>query len=509
MCIAPLAVLDQQGGQEPPLAIPLQVGHQRLGQGAGRPPQGGQHEAQPLMGDVFIREHRQQLGPSLVNLQEEGHEVPLERNGRRPGIRFGHSAPGLGELLGPPTPGAGALQLLCLDPELGGVHAELPGGLPRQRGGLLGIGHLGEDQGHAGMSIGPAPRRGQVLVGERLLEHEGEQGTRRVEPRGERGGTLGPQQAVGVVARRQERHPDRQVSRLLEAAGARDGPAQVLQIHHVVHHLLEARRGLLSGRIGVEEGHHLVGVAAQQAELGGRERGAERGHRLAEAVLMRHEAVEVALDDDGAAPLPHRDPGHVEGVEHLALHVERSLRRVEVLGLLARKRAAAEGHHAALDVTDGEQEPAAEAIVEAGPVLTGQDEPGLYQDVLADALPGHDAQQRVPALGRVAEPEALRHLRIHAALLEVGTGLLAAGLPERPGIELGGQRHRAPQRLQLAVHLGRPLARVGQGDTGAVGQGAHRLRKGHALLAHEEAEGVAARAAAEAVIDVPLRVHGE
>ena len=54
-----------------------------------------------------------------------------------------------------------------------------------------GAGALFLIEGDAGMGIGPAPRRGQVLVGECLLEHEGEQGARRVEPRGERGGALG------------------------------------------------------------------------------------------------------------------------------------------------------------------------------------------------------------------------------------------------------------------------------------------------------------------------------
>src|SRR6266404_5730737 len=508
MCIDPLPLLDEQGGQEPPLAIPRHVGHQGLGHSIRSSPQCGQDQTQALVHHVLFLEHREQLGARLVDLQKEGHEIALEGNRRRPGIGVG-GARRAGHRLGASSPGPGALQLLGLDPELGRVHAEPAGRLAGQRGRLLGIGHLGEDQGNAGVGVGAAAGGGQVFLAERLLEHEREQRTRRVEHGIERGGPLGAEQAVRVVAGRKERHPDRQVSRLLEAPGARDGPAQVLQVHHVVHHLLEPARGLLSSGVGVEEGHHLVGVATQQPELGGGEGGAERGHRLAEAVLMGHEAVEVALDEDGPAPVADRSLGDVEGVEHLALDVERGLRGVEVLRLLARQRAPAEGHHAALHVADREEQAATEAVVEAGLVLAGQDEPGLHQDVVRDPLPAHDREQRVPALGRVAQAEALAHLGVHPTLLEIGARLLAAALPQRGGVELGRERHHAPQRFELAVHLGCPRARVGQGHPGALGERAHRLREGDAVLAHQEAEGVAARAAAEAVVDVALRVDRE
>ena len=57
-------------------------------------------------------------------------------------------------------------------------------------------------------------------------------------------------------------------------------------------------RRLLARGVGVEDGDDLLGVAAEQPELGGGEGGAERGDRLGEAVLVGHDAVDVALDED-------------------------------------------------------------------------------------------------------------------------------------------------------------------------------------------------------------------
>src|SRR4029077_3805698 len=46
-------------------------------------------------------------------------------------------------------------------------------------------------------------------------------------------------------------------------------------------------------------------------------------------------------------------------------------------------------------------------------------------------------------------------------------------------------------------------------DAGALGQDAHGFGEGQAVLAHEEAEGIASHAAAEAVEDAPLGIDGE
>ena len=69
-------------------------------------------------------------------------------------------------------PGAGALELLGFDPELGGVDAELAGRFPGQRRRLLGIGNAGEDERHARVGSGAAAGRRQVLLAERPLKDE-------------------------------------------------------------------------------------------------------------------------------------------------------------------------------------------------------------------------------------------------------------------------------------------------------------------------------------------------
>ena len=117
------------------------------------------------------------------------------------------------------------------------------------------------------------------------------------------------------------------------------------------------------------------------------------------------------------------------------------------------------------------------------------------------------AQERVPALGGIAEAEAARDLEVHAAAFDIGPRLGAVLGPERVRVELGRQRHDAAEALELAVGLGGPLG--GKLHARALGKGPHRLGEAQTVLAHEEAEGVAAHAAAEAVEDAALRIDGE
>jgi hypothetical protein len=127
---------------------------------------------------VLLFEDGKKIRTSLVNVQEEGHKIALEGHRLRPGRSAGSSVEAAGEAVwGRWLRAPRALELLGLDPELGRVHAQLPGRLAGQRGGLLGARHLGEDQGHPRVRVGAAAGGGQVLVAERLLEHEGQQGT--------------------------------------------------------------------------------------------------------------------------------------------------------------------------------------------------------------------------------------------------------------------------------------------------------------------------------------------
>jgi len=122
MCIAPLA-LSTRRGQQAPLALPLKLGHQRLGQRAGHPPQAvstrrspdGPRPSSASTGEARPGPHRLARGgppdPARREWEEARNPIPPFR------ARIARAARASG-------PGAGALQLLRLDPELGGIHAE-------------------------------------------------------------------------------------------------------------------------------------------------------------------------------------------------------------------------------------------------------------------------------------------------------------------------------------------------------------------------------------------------
>ena len=66
--------------------------------------------------------------------------------------------------------------------------------------------------------------------------------------------------------------------------------------------------GLLAGRIDVVGEHDPLGVAGEQRDLPGRQRGAERGDDVVEAGLVGHQRVGVALDDDRLVPVRRIGP---------------------------------------------------------------------------------------------------------------------------------------------------------------------------------------------------------
>ena len=105
-------------------------------------------------------------------------------------------------------------------------------------------------------------------------------------------GPLGPQEGVGIPPRGQEGdlHPEGPGPRELPGAvhpppAARAGVPEGIPRRHVEQRLGALGR-LLAGGVGVEERHDLLAVAAEQAQLRGRERRPQGGHRLAEAVLV-------------------------------------------------------------------------------------------------------------------------------------------------------------------------------------------------------------------------------
>src|SRR5262249_56281394 len=97
--------------------------------------------------------------------------------------------------------------------------------------------------------------------------------------------------------------------------------------------------------------------------------------------------------------------------------------------------------------------------------------------------------------------------RVGGGSLEVFAGLHALGLPEGPSIEFGRERHDVTKRLELAVSIRLPLR--GQLDADALSERPDCLGKAEPIVTHDEAERVAAGAAAEAVEDAALRIDRE
>ena len=114
--------------------------------------------------------------------------------------------------------------------------------------------------------------------------------------------------------------------------------------------------------------------------------------------------------------LADRVLGEVEPVEQRRLVEDRRLGRVEVFGLGVADGAAAEADDPAVAVADREHEPVAEPVVVAAAVPRLK-QTGLGGQGWIDAAGLEVAEERVPAIGREPEPEALDHLGVQTALV--------------------------------------------------------------------------------------------
>src|SRR5437870_3364923 len=480
-------LFDEEGGQDASRLVGGEVGHQALRRSGGPEPEGRDDRPERAMGELLgLHDHGQERLPRLGRVEQERDQVALDGWGRRGAHRHRGAA-------------QRRLQALGLDPELRGVHAELLGGLAREQRRLLGIGDLREHQRRAGERVGPGARaRGAVRVGDGTVQGVGAQARRGDDPLLERGGAALPEERVRAVARRQERAARPRRARGLDGAGAVDGPRHARA--RGFEQLLGALRRFAAGRVGVEEQYRLVAVALEEAELRRSEGRAQRGDRLGEAVLVGHEAIHVPFDQQRTVLRLHRRAREVGGVEQVALGVERRLGRVEILGLLVAEGAAAEGDDAALEIADREEEAAAESIVDARAALTRDREARGDEHVFRDLLRFHEARECVPALGRQPQAEAARHLGVDPALVQVLPRALTRRLRELVHVEVPGERHGAEELLAAAVA---PVTAAVLGECHArlLGERAHGLGERELVLAHQEAERVAAYATPEAVED--------
>jgi hypothetical protein len=217
----------------------------------------------------------------------------------------------------------------------------------------------------------------------------------------------------------------------------------------------------------------------------------------------------VALADDRLSLGHDLGAGPVQPVEHLALAVQRRLLGVAVLGPLARERAPAEAERVALGVEDREHQPVAELVLQlVGLVHEGQ--AGVDQVVAGEPELLEVVAQPVPPVGCVAQAEAASGVAEEAPRPQVLTSDPGRRVvEEQPVVEVdGGLVHGhqpvAPQALLALVGIV-----VAQRDREPGGQPLDGLHEAQSLVFLDELDDVAARCAAEAVVQLHVGTHRE
>ena len=224
--------------------------------------------------------------------------------------------------------------------------------------------------------------------------------------------------------------------------------------------------------------------------------------------LMERDRVEVTLDHHRLARRLDVAARLLEAEQKRSLVVDGRLRRVEVLGFVqGREGPGAETDHLAPRLDEGNDQPVAEPVEQrAAPAVAATGEAGLDQDFVRKT-PVQSPRKIFPARGRDAEPERALGLTPDAALLEVGSRRAAgAGVGEPLLVGLGRRRQRLDQGGARAPARGASLRHR---NPGAAAELLHRFDEADLLRLHHEPEHVAARLAAEAVVELTLGMDRE
>jgi len=275
--------------------------------------------------------------------------------------------------------------------------------------------------------------------------------------------------------------------------------------------------GLFSCGVGVEADDGGVGVAFQEAGVGGGEGRAEGGDSVPEGGLMAGDDVDLAFAEEGELFLRHGATGLVETEEDGGLPEEDRFGGVDVFpgaGIVA-QLAAAEGDDVAVVVVDGKHEAVAEAQVEAGfrvAFLAEAGEAGVLQFAAGETLGASPIEEDRGFVGHPADQPALGHIEVISAAFEVFAGVPGAGVFAQEAVH---EACGAIMQFEEAGSAAAGAVRFGvegfflDGDVGAAGEFAYRIGEGEVLVSHHEADGAAALAAAEALVALSCRIDGE
>src|SRR5262249_6919784 len=261
--------------------------------------------------------------------------------------------------------------------------------------------------------------------------------------------------------------------------------------------------------VAVEREPESLGQPPELAQLRLGQRRPHACDRRLEPGLAQRDHVGVPLHDAGAVLLRDRLARRVEPIHDGALREELRLRRVDVLAaqrVVVVQAPRLEADHAAARVGEWEENPPLEVVAAPLPRAARSAELVRREALLARLPREQSASRREP------EPEFPADLLTEAAAREV-VARVRPGLrvPEQPLVE----RRRLVEQLEEA-HPAAPssvLPRRGflvlERDAKPLGQPLDRAREVEPLGLADEAEEIAALAAAEAVVEPLARVDRE
>ena len=136
-------------------------------------------------------------------------------------------------------------------------------------------------------------------------------------------------------------------------------------LHFGHRHLKRLPGGVAAGPVPVEAEYDFRGQPEQALQVGAGGGGAQGGNRVIDAELGQADHVHVAFHHHAPPGLADCPAGPVQPVEFRTLVEQRCFRGVQVLGLPVPQGPPAEGHDPAAVILDGEDDAAAESVVDA------------------------------------------------------------------------------------------------------------------------------------------------
>ncbi len=148
-----------------------------------------------------------------------------------------------------------------------------------------------------------------------------------------------------------------------------------------------------------------------------RQRGAEHGDGVVDAMLGQHHDVHVAFDHQQQVRVACLLQHVGQAVQFAALVKNGGFGRIEVFGLALADDASAESDHPPATILDREHHPPTKTVMAAAVFVTGQ-QAGLTQQVSTVPL-AQRAAEAIPPVRRETEVKTRRGFAIQAAILEV------------------------------------------------------------------------------------------